>query len=98
MATIVNGPGNDGDRGAGGWIIAIVVIIILILLALFLFPSLFGNSDGNNTTNDVNVTLPGNTTGTNPPGGTGGTGGTDGSGTGVVNTFNSTTTSTTTIE
>jgi len=79
MATIVNGP--DGDRGAGGWIIAIVVIIILILLALFLFPSLFGDDD---TTNNVEVGVPA-TTGTNP--------GANGSAPSVINnTFNSTTT------
>ncbi|HEY0010473.1 MAG TPA: hypothetical protein VGB97_00995 [Candidatus Paceibacterota bacterium] len=97
MATIVNGPdGTNNGNGAGGWIVAIVVIIILLLLALMLFPQLFNGSD--NADNEVNVTVPAANTGA----GMGGTG-TNSSGTGasiepsvINNTFNSTTTVTST--
>lgn len=37
MSTIVNNPGDGRNDNGSGWIIAIVVIVVLLLLAFFLF-------------------------------------------------------------
>lgn len=56
MATIINNPGDGGDRGPGaGLVIGIVVAVILVVLAfVYLIPAIRG-SGGNGGTPQVNV-------------------------------------------